>query len=209
MGEKLLPREADMAARILCRALGPGAERLRPRAGRVAAPFAALAGWSRPFAAAAAAGNPKVFFDCSIGGKPAGRIVFELRADVVPKTAENFRQLCTGEAEGLAGYKGCIFHRIIPQFMLQGGDFTNHNGTGGRPFTAATSRTRTLRSNTTQSGCYPWLTQGPGPMAHSFSSLLWRRRGWTAGTWCSAKWLKAWTSWTCWRLREARVERPK
>eukprot|EP00035_Acanthoeca_spectabilis_P023359 m.448969 g.448969 ORF g.448969 m.448969 type:complete len:324 (-) comp19747_c0_seq1:70-1041(-) len=74
--------------------------------------------------------NPHVFFDIHIGGQPAGRIVCELRADVVPKTAENFRQLCT-HAKGY-GYRGCSFHRIITDFMCQGGDFTNHNGTGGK-----------------------------------------------------------------------------
>jgi len=80
--------------------------------------------------------NPRVFFDITIGGKLAGRITFELFADTVPKTAENFRALCTGEkGMGKQGkalhYKGSRFHRIIPQFMCQGGDFTRGNGTGG------------------------------------------------------------------------------
>jgi peptidylprolyl isomerase len=80
--------------------------------------------------------NPRVFFDVTIGGSPAGRIVMELYADVCPKTAENFRALCTGEkGMGKHGkplhYKGSVFHRIIPNFMCQGGDFTAGNGTGG------------------------------------------------------------------------------
>nr|WP_281349837.1 peptidylprolyl isomerase [Marichromatium bheemlicum] len=70
--------------------------------------------------------------DVSIDGEPAGTITLELFADTTPKTAENFRALCTGEQGEALAYAGSPFHRIIPGFMIQGGDFTNGNGTGGR-----------------------------------------------------------------------------
>jgi peptidylprolyl isomerase len=80
--------------------------------------------------------NPQVFFDITVGGQNAGRVVMELYADKTPKTAENFRALCTGEkGVGSSGkplhFKGSSFHRVITEFMAQGGDFTAGNGTGG------------------------------------------------------------------------------
>lgn len=78
-------------------------------------------------------GNPVVFFDISIAGVPAGRIKMELFADVCPRTAENFRQFCTGEFRKDSqpvGYKGCPMHRVIKSFMIQGGDIERGDGTG-------------------------------------------------------------------------------
>ncbi|MFB7499264.1 peptidylprolyl isomerase [Streptomyces sp. NPDC056161] len=74
--------------------------------------------------------SENVYFDITIDEQPAGRIVFRLFDDVVPRTAENFRQLATGKPG--FGYAGSVFHRVIPSFMLQGGDFTEGNGTGGK-----------------------------------------------------------------------------
>lgn len=80
----------------------------------------------------------RTFFDITLGGLPAGRIVFELYGDIAPKTAENFRALCTGEIQTLGKitgkrlhYKGVIFHRVVKDFMVQSGDFSAGNGTGG------------------------------------------------------------------------------
>lgn len=80
--------------------------------------------------------NSKVFFDISISGVKKGKMIFELYSKKLPKTTENFRALCTGEkGTGKSGkplhFKNSVFHRVIPGFMAQGGDFTNFNGTGG------------------------------------------------------------------------------
>ncbi|EPB88220.1 peptidyl-prolyl isomerase D [Mucor circinelloides 1006PhL] len=118
--------------------------------------------------------NPRVFFDIDIDGTRIGRVIMELFADEVPKTAENFRALCTGE-KGLGKvsnvplhYRGSIFHRIIKGFMCQGGDFTRRNGAGGESIYGASFADESFARKHDTHGLLSMANRGPNTQSSQF-----------------------------------------
>ncbi|CAE6446561.1 hypothetical protein ACGC1H_002898 [Rhizoctonia solani] len=118
--------------------------------------------------------NPRVFFNFEADGQPLGRVVFELFRDEVPKTVENFRALATGE-KGLSQvsqtplyYKGCIIHRSIESFMIQGGDFTKRNGTGGESIYGHPFEDENFNRDVDAEGLLVMANRGPNTNSSQF-----------------------------------------
>ena len=122
--------------------------------------------------------NPRTYFDLTLNNEKFGRLVFELFEKEVPKTAKNFIELCSGEngnkfitgstASAPLSYKGTIFHRIINDFMSQGGDFTNHNGTGGLSIYGAKFNDENFNIKHTEPGMLSMANAGPNTNGSQF-----------------------------------------
>ncbi|CAM0953808.1 unnamed protein product [Alopecurus aequalis] len=121
------------------------------------------------------AANPRVYFDIALDGVPEGRIEKELFADVVPKTAENFRALCTGE-KGTAGhplhYKGSTIHVVVPEFVCGGGDFTKGNGSGGESIYGGKFEDENFVKKHIKAGMLSMFNTGPNTNSSQFMITL-------------------------------------
>ena len=180
--DKQQKKEKEAEKKRMAKMMGGMIEKEEDRVARVAKQDAEIAAAKAAEAERMAkqeemrANNPKVFFDMTVGGEAAGRIEMELYAHCVPKTAENFRALCTGEkGETSSGkplhYKGCGFHRVIPGFMCQGGDFTNGNGTGGESIYGekfADESFEGMAGTHTGEGCLSMANSGPNTNGSQF-----------------------------------------